>query len=375
MSTIVHGFGTPAAAGARVLIVDDEPFIREILASKLRSLGYRCEVCADGESASSALKSGVYDLLISDLRMPGIGGLVLIEEARRICPDTAVIVVTSVTDLSVAVETLKHGIYDFITKPFVLEHVAIAAARAVEKRSLTLENRRYRLDLEDQIAARRSQLRSALSLLEGTYHSTLVALGTALDSRDAHTGAHSLRVTLYSARLARELGVPEPERREIEQGALLHDIGKIGLPDALLSKRGRLTDEEWEQMRKHPEIGCRILSGIKFLRGAARIVLQHHERFDGSGYPAGLRGEEISLGARLFSVADTLDCVTSDRPFQAPVPFESAFELVANGAGASFDPQVVEAFRAVPLEEWKAVNQAVSAGRHPPGDEPRGGTA
>lgn len=350
-------------AAGRILVADDEPFIRDILARKLRAEGYACDACADGEEASRRLAAQPYDLLLSDIRMPGMDGISLIEKARAIQPDIGVILVTSVVDISVAVEVLKQGACDFVAKPFTLEQVSIAASRALEKRRLTLENRRYRERLEEQIEQRRQQLQEALRLLEGTYHSTLIALGTALDSRDAHTGSHSLRVTLYAGRLARELGVQPAERREIEQGSLLHDIGKIGIPDALLRKPGKLTEAEWAMMRRHPEIGHRILSGSRFLRGASLIVLQHHERFDGSGYPAGLQGGEIVLGARIFAVADTFDCMTSERPFQSPVSFDEAAAAIKRGRGVGFDPMVVDAFAAVDVQEWKEIRLAMSVSR------------
>jgi putative nucleotidyltransferase with HDIG domain len=211
---------------------------------------------------------------------------------------------------------------------------------------------------------RTRQLNGALDVLRNTYRSTLIALGTALDSRDADLDGHSLRVTLYTARIARQFDVAEADIRVIEQGALLHDIGKIGIPDSLLRKPTKLTEAEWTLMRKHPEIGWRILSGIEFLKDARELVLQHQERYDGTGYPAGLSGENINLGARIFAVADTLDCVTSHRPFQAAVSFEAAREEIIRVAGTQLDPWIVDAFLQVPLEEWIQVRREVAARTH-----------
>jgi putative nucleotidyltransferase with HDIG domain len=350
--------GTPAPP--RILIVDDEVIVREILIRKLSSLGYACDHAENGQAAVKMLSAGAYDLLVSDIMMPQMGGVALLREAQRLCPDVAVILVTSVVDLETAVGALKEGAYDYVTKPFSLEEVSISVARALEKRRLVMENRRYQRTLEEQVASRTRQLKEAIEVLQHTYHSTLMALGTALDSRDADSDWHSLRVTLYTLRLARELGVGHPELRFIEQGALLHDIGKIGVPDALLRKPGPLTEAEWVQMRKHPEIGCRILSGIKFLQEAALLVLHHHERYDGTGYPAGLKGDEISFGSRIFSVADTLDCMTSTRPFQAPTTFEEAQSEIRRVAGTQLDPRVVDAFLNIPLSEWREIRGEVA---------------
>ncbi len=349
-----------AAQPARILVFDDEAFVREILVRKLRTQGYVCDACGEGREALRLLSGRAYDLFITDVTMPDMGGMDLVKEAQAVCPGIAIVLVTSVVDLEVAVEALKHGAYDYITKPFSLEEVSIAVARALEKRRLVLENQRYRRMLEEQVAIRTRQLNEALEVLHTTYHSTLLALGTALDTREADTGWHSLRATMYTMRLAREMGLSQADIRYLEQGALLHDIGKIGVPDALLRKSAQLTPEEWDLMRKHTVIGYRILSGIRFLQGAALMVLHHHERFDGTGYPSGLKGDEITLGARIFAVADTLDCMTSDRPFQAATTFEAACDEILRCSGTQFDPGIVEVFRRIPLEEWKEIRAAVA---------------
>src|SRR5437867_878445 len=302
MTTIGKDFELPQRAeidvlvrDARILIVENEALIHDILVRKLTALGHRCETCDNGRTALGLLASSNYDLVLTDLMLPEIGGLVLLRQVQSISPDTAVILVTSAVDVGIAVDSLKDGAYDYILKPFSLQEVSVVVARALEKRRLLLENRRYQEILEEQVASRTQQLRDALELLQETYHSTLLALGTALDSRDADTDGHSLRVTLYTKRLARQIGVSGQELKIIEQGALLHDIGKIGIPDELLRKPDRLTEEEWVLMRKHPEIGFRILSKSGLLKDAAKIVLQHQERYDGTGYPAGLARDEIVL--------------------------------------------------------------------------------
>jgi putative nucleotidyltransferase with HDIG domain len=215
--------------------------------------------------------------------------------------------------------------------------------------------------LESQVAGRTQQLKQALDVLEQTYRSTLMALSAALDSREPDSDGHSLRVTLYTIRLAQELGVSPAQSRIIEQGALLHDIGKIGIPDHLLHKPAKLTQQEWVCMRRHSDIGFRILSGIKFLQSAAELVYQHQERYDGSGYPAGLKGEQISLGARIFSVADTLDGMTSARPFLSAMTFEEARDRIARLAGTLLDPEIVKVFLKIPLDDWREIRREVAA--------------
>jgi putative two-component system response regulator len=346
---------------ANILIVDDEVIVREVLARKLTSLGYDCQCCESGQAAFDLLANKKFDLVLADVLMPEIGGIAFLKRAMSVCPDIAVILVTSIVDIEMAVDSLKDGAYDYITKPFSLEEVSISVARALEKRRLLIDNRNYQRILEEQVASRTRQLKEALGVLEHTYHSTLVALSRALDSRDADSDGHSLRVTIYTKRLAKKLGLNESDTRIIEQGVLLHDIGKIGIPDDLLRKPGKLTEEEWLLVRQHPEIGYRILFSIKFLKGAAQLVLHHHERYDGQGYPQRLKKEEITLGARIFAVADALDDLTSNRPFQPAIGFEEAMEEIEKMSGAQLDPALTKVFLEIPVSEWKGIRREVAA--------------
>jgi putative two-component system response regulator len=355
VSNAAHeGISSPPA---RIVILDDEVFIRDILVRKLRAQGYACDTCSTSQEALLTLSAGECDLFLADITMPGVDGIEYIREAQRVCPGVAIVPVASVANLQVAVEALKHGAYDYIKKPFSLEEVAIAVARALEKRRLVMENQQYRRTLEDQVAGRTRQLKEALDVLQSTYRSTLLALSTALDKRETGMGWHSLRVMRYTVRLGREMGLGPEELRNLEQGALLHDIGKLGVPDALLRKQDALSEEEWVLMRRHPVIGFQILAGIRFLQGAALMVLHHHERYDGTGYPSGLKGEAISLEARIFALADALDCMTSDRSFQGALTFESAREELRRCAGTQFDPRIVEAFLRIPTEDWKELQE------------------
>jgi putative nucleotidyltransferase with HDIG domain len=254
-----------------------------------------------------------------------------------------------------AVDSLKDGAYDYINKPFSPEEVSISVARALEKRRLLIDNRNYQRILEEQVSSRTRQLKEALSVLEHTYHSTLVALSRALDSRDADSDGHSVRTTAYAKRLANKLGLNEADIRILEHGVLLHDIGKIGVPDHVLRKSSPLNEEELFLVHKHSEIGFRILSSIKFLKEAANLVLHHHERYDGKGEPQGLKGDEIDQGARIFAIAVALDELTSNRPLRPAIGFEDAMKEIERMSGAQLDPALTKAFLEIPASEWKEI--------------------
>jgi putative two-component system response regulator len=356
-----HSTGS-VVSPARILIADDEVVVREILARKLEGQGYECECCADGRTAANLLANSKFDLVLADALMPDIGGVGLLKEAMRISPDIAVILVTSVIDIETAVDALKDGAYDYITKPFSAEQVAMGVERALEKRRLLLENRNYQRTLEAQVAIRTRQLEQTLNVLEHTYHSTLVALSKALESRDSDSDGHSLRVTVYAKKMAERLSLSAPEIRVIEQGVLLHDIGKIGIPDALLRNPEELVGRERLLMRQHPEIGYRILSSIKFLRGAAQVVLHHHECFDGSGYPQGLKGDQVHVGARIFAFADALDDLTSNNRFRPAISFEAAVKEIEKMSGAQLDPKIATEFLQVPCSGWEALRGEIATG-------------
>ena len=341
---------------ARILVTDSEVLSREVVCRKLTSLGYACEGCEDSRSALDMVAGGAYDLVLTDIIMPEKGGVDFLNEVLKIRPDIAVILVTSVVNIEVAVEALKHGAYDYITKPFSMEEVSIGVSRALEKRRLIMENQSYQRTLEEQVASRTDQLREALGVLEQTYHSTLVALSKALDSRHADSDGHTLRITAYATRLAQELGMSESETRVMEQGVLLHDVGNIGIPDTLLEKKDVLDENERLLLRKHPEIGYSILSRIKFLKEPAQVVLQHHERYDGQGYPQGLKGEEIDIGARIFAVADMFETLTYSRSSRKAENIESACMEIQTVSGTLLDPGIVDQFLKIPIREWEEIS-------------------
>jgi len=230
-----------------------------------------------------------------------------------------------------------------------------SVGRTLEKRRLEGELERYRRDLESMVEQRTRQLQAAMRRIELTYDETLEALGAALDLRDTETAGHSERVTRYCLEIAQRMGCSGDQLRQIRRGSYLHDIGKIGIPDSILLKEGKLTAEETELMQSHVRIGYDVVCRIAFLAGAAEIVLTHQERWDGTGYPQGLAGEEIPLGARIFAVADTLDAMTSDRPYRRALSYQEAREEISRESGRQFDPAVVQAFLAVPSQTWENI--------------------
>ena len=341
-----------------ILIVDDDRQVREVLHQIFMSAGYNCLLANDGREGVEVFKTGRPPLVVTDLKMPVMTGIQLLQQVREIDGDAAVIVLTGAADVKTAIQSLKLGAHDYIMKPVNVDELLIAAERALERRQLLIERRERQEDLERRVGEatrdleeKRRDLDAAYRQLQATYRATLEALGSALDTRDVGTEAHSRRVHGYALATAREHGVPEAD---LAHGVLLHDIGKIGIPDAILLKPGPLTPEEWTVMRRHPEIGKALIENIPFLRGAVPIVYAHHEKWDGTGYPRGLRGETIPLGARIFMVVDAFDAITFDRPYSKAKPLEVAKAEIKRCAASHFDPRVVESFFRVPdalLEE------------------------
>ncbi|HXI25934.1 MAG TPA: HD domain-containing phosphohydrolase [Pyrinomonadaceae bacterium] len=336
----------------RLLIVDDEPEVRGVLRDLL-SGAYECDEAGSAEEALAQLRVSEFQLVISDITMSGMSGLEMIPHVKVASPDTVIVMISGMQTIESAINALRLGAFDYLMKPFDLRQAEAAVERALHHHELIVAKRRYENHLEDLVTQRTAELDEALGSLENAYRSTLQALTAALEARDAETHGHSERVVTFSLRLGREYGLTSAEMKALEFGSLLHDIGKIGVPDAILRKPAKLTEEEWERMREHPLHGQQILRGIKFLTGAARVVAQHHEKWDGSGYPLGLKGEDIDVCARIFSVADAFDAITSDRVYRQGRSYEVALAELDEWAGRQFDPKIVEAFHRVPPEDWE----------------------
>ena len=343
----------------RILIVDDEEAIREVVATLLEAQGFQCSVVSNGRDALNYLEKNSLDLVLSDLVMPEMDGLRLLESLRGRDQDVPVIMFTAMHDLSTALEAIRRGAYDYILKPFEKDHLFLSVRRALEHGRVVLENRNYQRNLETLIEERTAQLTRALTQLEQSYDYTLEALGGALDLKDAETEGHCQRVTAFTIAIAKAMQVDPAMLPQIARAAFLHDIGKMAIPDHVLRKPGPLTDEERQIMRRHCEIGHAMLSRIPFLREASEIVLAHQEFYDGTGYPRGLRGEEIPLGARIFAVADAFDAMISDRPYRRALPISYAREEIQRCSGTQFDPKVVEVFLALPDSLWLELRENV----------------
>jgi response regulator RpfG family c-di-GMP phosphodiesterase len=346
----------PELAKPRLLIVDDEAAVRGVLHDLLEQ-SYDCTEASSAEEALSLLRVNPYNLVISDITMAGMSGLQMIPYIKAISPDSVIVMVSGVQTIESAINALRLGAFDYLMKPFDLRQVEAAIQRAHEHHELIVAKQRYENHLAELVDQRTAELDEALGSLENAYRSTLQALTAALETRDAETHGHSERVVTFSLRLGQEYGLNAQEMKALEFGSLLHDIGKIGVPDAILRKPGKLTDEEWERMREHPLHGQQILRGIKFLEGAGKVVAQHHEKWDGSGYPLGLKAEEIDICARIFAVADAFDAITSNRVYRKAQSYEAAARELDDWADRQFDPKVVEAFHRVPKEDWEELRQ------------------
>jgi response regulator RpfG family c-di-GMP phosphodiesterase len=334
-----------------------------LLNAKLRSAGYESHHCTNPTDALELLSRDPFDAIISDLNMPGVSGFDLLEATRQHLPHAAFLMATGVNDISVGIAAMKKGAADYLLKPFQLDAVIVSLERALETKRLEAKLEDYRKHLEEMVERRTKQLEAALRRIELTYDETLEALGAALDLRDNETAGHSRRVTLYSLEIAKAMGCSKELSRPLTWGAFLHDIGKIGIPDSILLKAGKLTPEETAIMQTHVRIGYNLMGQIAFLAPATEIVLTHQERFDGTGYPQGLVGEEIPLGARIFAVADTLDAITSDRPYRRGRPYTVALKEIQGESGKQFDPKVVEGFLSIAEEHWERIRLNVGMTR------------
>jgi response regulator RpfG family c-di-GMP phosphodiesterase len=342
-------------AAARVLIVDDEPSVRKLLATLLLQAGVDCSAAADPNEALRMLEKTSFAAVISDLRMGATSGFELLQEVRAHYPHLAFLMATGVDDVRVGVQAMKLGADDYLLKPFDIDVVLLSLQRALERKQLEREVENYRRHLEEMVSERTQQLQVAMTKLEHSHSATLEALGSAIDLRDGPTAGHSKRVLLYSVKLAEVIGGMEDQLKTLGMGAWLHDIGKLAIPDTILLKPGALDEQERQIMQRHVELGYDLVKGIPFLADAAEVILAHHERRNGSGYPRGLRGEEVPMCARIFAVADSFDAMTSDRPYRLALPLEAAQNAMYAGRGELFYPEIVDAFFAVGEAAWHRI--------------------
>jgi putative nucleotidyltransferase with HDIG domain len=347
----------------RILVVEDEEAIGELIVSILASAGYECRQAADGEEALAALASAEpFDLVLSNLMMPRLDGRELLQRVKAEYPDIPFIVETAVHDVPLRATLMREGAYDYLLKPFEPDQLLAAVHRALEYSRLKLENRAYLANLESLVATRTEQLRQAVTTLERSYDISVDFMGDAMALNDVEAEGHSKRVAAFTIAIARATGVPTDRIRIIARGAYLHDIGELAIPDAILLKPTTLTAEEMVVMRHHCLAGHEIVKKVPFLDEAAEIVYAHHESYDGTGYPRGLKGEEIPLSARMVAIADTLDAIISDQSYRCAQPVSAARKEIRRCSGTQFDPKIVETFMAMDEHIWGDLRKEIDAG-------------
>jgi response regulator RpfG family c-di-GMP phosphodiesterase len=320
-----------------VTLVDDEPHALDVLVRAAKSWRYDCQAATSAEQAVEMLERRPTPVVVTDLRMPGRGGVWLVHEIQRRWPETSVIVITAGQEEDAVGECLSAGAQRYFLKPINLDEFKHALASTVRSYRLEYRQRQYRRVLETKVRQRTRQLRR-------TYLSAIDSLVRTLEARDPYTSGHSMRVREYALKLARGLDLPGRQRRQIGLAAKLHDIGKVGLSEAILNKDGALTETEQAAVREHPVIGERILTPIIRNPAVLRAIRGHHERYDGGGYPDGLAGDALSLETRIITVADCFDAITTSRAYRRALPRAKALAVLQDAAGTQLDPKLVAVF-------------------------------
>lgn len=321
-----------ASHPARVLVVDDEPAITVALAKKLRREGYDCVTAGSAEEALNRLRQQVPDVVISDVRMPGMSGIQLLKEVKKHEPGVKVILITAYAEIDFVVEALRHQADDYLLKPFNLKELAEAVARTLER-----DTSGERTGSDTRVEAP-AEPASTLAIL---------AMARAMELRDQFASGHVQRVAAHARTLGRALGLGSDELKDLWLAAVLHDLGKLSVPESILNKPGPLDDEEWAVLRRYPQAGALVVEGIPDLEPARLGILQHREHWDGSGYPMGLRAESISLAGRIIGLIEAFDAMTHDRPYRKALSRSEAVEQLEDGRGERFDPELLDTFLAV----------------------------
>ncbi|HSL92608.1 MAG TPA: HD domain-containing phosphohydrolase [Candidatus Limnocylindrales bacterium] len=323
--------------GKAILVVDDEEFIRAFVRERLEIAGYSIGEARNGKDALAMLSTGRYSVLLTDIRMPEMDGITLLKESTTRFPDTAGIVMSAHAELDTAVAALKIGACDYITKPFNFDVLLITIENAIRKKAIERQLQDYKMNLERKV-------KEQTDLINSMYVRSIDALIKALEAKDFYTRGHSQRVTMYSVAIGKSMRLPQERIEFLHQAAVLHDLGKIGIREDILNKRGKLTAEEFKEITLHPEVAIGILEPIPFFRPILPAILHHHERFDGRGYPRGLAGQDTPLESRIMAIADTFDAMTSTRAYRNALSLEAANAEILRCSGAQFDPEIVPFF-------------------------------
>ncbi|MBI4697678.1 MAG: response regulator [Nitrospirae bacterium] len=325
----------------RVLIIDDEIAPRESLRMVLKDR-YNVSTATGAREGFNIMTQNPADLVVLDIMMPEINGIEAMKEIKQRHPDTEVILLTAFASIESARSAIRYGAFDYLTKPFDKDDVITVVERGLEKRRANINLKVEKDKLWSRTRYLEEQINSARQNLVMSYEGTVKALILTIDAKDHYTFNHSEHVARLSVEIAKVLNLPGKVKDRLEQAALMHDIGKIGVDEIILRKNGRLTDDEFTEIKKHPVIGATIVQQVPFLEDAIPVILHHHETYHGRGYPIGLKGEEIPLTARIVMVADAIDAMMRARPYRGALPMEKVFSELRENAGTQFDPQIVE---------------------------------
>ena len=328
----------------RILIVDDEEVICNVLDRRLTREGYFCTTAHNGKEALNHFYKNSFSLIISDMKMPEMTGIELLQKVKAIDPKMKMIMVTAYPDIDLAVDAMRLGAYDFIIKPADLDLIVMSVKKALESKRLEEEIEAYHNRMEELVEERTAKLQQAYRTLKKSHLDSVKVLAEAIDAKDPYTRGHSDRVKRMSLAIAKKMGFSEERLENLEYGALLHDIGKIGIKDEVLQKQAPLSSEEYQYIQEHPLIGVKIVEGVEFFKDKIPMIRYHHEHYDGNGYPNGLAGEAIPLEARIISLPDAFDAMTSARPHRGVMPLQNVLAELEKCKGKQFDPKVLEIF-------------------------------